>query len=205
MTSQTPDMQAVLERLVKLERHNRIVKGAALAIATLGAAALLVQARAKNTSALEAEKFSLKDASGHVRADLSELQDGTPVLKLYEANGNEGTEIMPGSVMLMDSNGRARLQLSVGADGSSLSLIDEKGAGRVVLDQGTSTNFLQPYGKSRVYIGAIGKGATLAVSDSDEFSSQLGTIQTGIGERQLSSAASLVLVGKGGNVIWRAP
>jgi len=68
MTTQTPDLQAVAERLATVERQNRWMKTAGLVTIVLAAAAF-VMARAEPTSrVVEAEQFIVRDSRGQKRA-----------------------------------------------------------------------------------------------------------------------------------------
>lgn len=74
-----PELQAVVERLEKVEKENRILKRFCLAILLmLGAAVVMGQARPVRI--VEAESFVLKDSAGQVRARLAVDAPGKPML-----------------------------------------------------------------------------------------------------------------------------
>ena len=63
-------------------------------------------------------------------------------------------------------------------------------------------------GKSRVSLGLTSMGPFIVANDSEGFSAELGStslVTTRTGEQHKSSAASLVLFGKDGKVLWSAP
>src|SRR5690349_20079714 len=106
MTSQEPDMQAMLERVEKLERQNRRMKRAALLALALIAALVLMGQAAPSRRTVEAEAFVLKDASGRVRGQLTTVDDDTAGL------------------FLRDKTGRPALSLRVDQNGPALGFID---------------------------------------------------------------------------------
>jgi hypothetical protein len=98
MTPQTPDLQAMLERLEKLEGQNRRLKRAVVlafvpAVVLLGTrstkqhgmAAVNAQSSATTTSMREirAESFLLTDSSGRIRGSL-QVNGKTPELALFD-------------------------------------------------------------------------------------------------------------------------
>jgi hypothetical protein len=135
-------MQAVLERLEKLETENRGLKRVgALGLAALGVLALagigirglnlesvallslavlilgLATARAKSRSRLiEASEFLLRDSKGRVRARLGfkENFEDHPFLEFYDAQGAQRTGIAEGALGLGDPSGNTA---NLGADG----------------------------------------------------------------------------------------
>jgi hypothetical protein len=86
MTSQTPDMQAVLERLEKLER----------------AFAAMAQECA-SFRAVEANVFVLKDSEGRVRATLG-MQEAVPEARLEWEESREARAVLT----LYDNHGQPR-------------------------------------------------------------------------------------------------
>jgi hypothetical protein len=86
MTAQAPELAAVVARLEKVERHNRRLRGAGIAVLVLAAAGLLMGQAMPKARIVEAEGFVLKDGAGKVRAELVVDKDG-PGLELYGKNG----------------------------------------------------------------------------------------------------------------------
>jgi hypothetical protein len=116
MASQTPDMQALLARLEKVENQNRRLKRAGLAALLLVGSALLVgftvqrpSKPAAVTETIEAQRFVLKNARGETRAQLGLLGSEDPQLTL------------------LDAKGKTRLLLNLLAGQPSLSLVDGHG------------------------------------------------------------------------------
>ncbi len=73
MIMQTPDMQAILERLDRLEKQNRRLKRLGVtSLLIVAALALTGQARPKART-VEAERFVLRDGQGRARITI-----GTP-------------------------------------------------------------------------------------------------------------------------------
>lgn len=123
MTPQTPDMQAIIERLDKLERQitdlGEIV-GMAVACVT-GKASL---------GKVQAQEFNLVDSKGRLGGCFCFLQSG-PALVLYDTNQkgravlrltNEGTELHLNSPVDTEN-----AILRAGPDGSVLGLTDKEG------------------------------------------------------------------------------
>ena len=108
MTAQTAELAAVVARLEKVERQNRRLRGAGIAVAVLAAAGLLMGQAMPTVRIVQAEGFQLKDGQGKVRAGLGMDKEG-PVL------------------FLADENGKPRAELAVGKAGPGLGLYDENG------------------------------------------------------------------------------
>ena len=179
MTPQTSDMQSVLERLDKLERQNRRVKQLALAaLLPIGAVLLMGQCTPRGRT-VEAEKFIVRDPRGRLQAEFASTEYG-PALSLY------------------DKSGKARVGLDAAA-APGLKLYDPSGWPQAELTT-------QP------------EGAFLSLSGTDGHSSVLGclglvtpTPSNPLGlawpkeKAAPCTASSLIMFGKDGKVIWRAP
>ncbi len=191
MTSQTPDMDAVLQRLEKLEKQYRKLKQVGL-LAVLAVSALMLMAQTPPKShSVEAEEFILTDAHGKQRVriwadDRHESVDFyglTEKRQLRLISGTDGT-----TFFMSDGDGYVRAILSVGADSSTLSLNSQAGA--------SSTLML------------AGEEALLALKDKEGFKTALATTSPGsptTGEAHQTSGASLTMFDRDGKVIWRAP
>jgi hypothetical protein len=168
MTSRTPDIQAVLERLEKLERKNRRLKQSGI-VALLVLCAVVLMGQAGPSRTIEATRFVLKDGEGRVRAELN-LDEGFP------------------KVILRDKKGLPQVGLG-GDDEPYLALTNTKNFGAVAL---------KFYQGSPALELSNNKGFATVIGGTD-----LTTARTG--ESHRTSAASIVMVGQDGNIIWRAP
>ena len=142
----TPDLQAIVERLEGLERENRRLKRAGLAVLFLAAAGLLLgQARPSRT--VETEKFVLKDVSGNTRAMLG-LVEGNALLVLYGSQSDMKKGVLA--------------EVGAGPTGPFLWLFDTQSVLRARLELGAgdpSHSFFDVDGKPRTEMGSGAKGA----------------------------------------------
>jgi hypothetical protein len=202
-------MQDVLARLEKLEKQSRRLKRAgALALATVGALVLMGQAPQPRT--LEAERFVIRDQQGRVRAELG----------LYEAPRTPLGRLSP-AVKLFDDRGNSRAVLAAYPQGPSLDFYDDAGNIRVELvhvdHHGSDLEISGPPGKGEhAQTPAESEGAVLKIDeglktgpvldiwDRRGFEATLGSVDR-YSPRYPTSAASLVLAHRDGEVIWRAP
>lgn len=102
--------------------------------------------------------------------------------------------------------------ISATPGGVSLFMNDANGQLRVsvhTLPTGTTLTLRNANGKSEASLVLYGEGSVfLKLSDGEGFQAQLGNTslqRPRTGQTQQTSAASLVLFGKDGKVIWRAP
>jgi len=130
MNDDVQGLERIQERLVKLERQNRMFKqvGAALLIVAtsllfMGQTARTRPIQASQSNTVEANQFILKDKTGKVRATFS----------INESPDNSG----PVQLVFYDGEGKERVRLNSGVvpsmTGGTLSLADEKGKGRVFI------------------------------------------------------------------------
>jgi len=180
-------------RLLNLEKQNRRLKqlGATLLILVTS---LIVMGQAPSKKTVEANEFILRDDSGNIRA------------RLFVSPKQTNKMTIPGLAEPVPVTLKPR---------PTLALYDEKGETSGFLDD-DEVNFL----KSHISLGGgvltIGDGTNGAVISSysmglfDEqgFEATLGRramVVPRTGEKQMRSAASLVMFDKNGNVIWKAP
>jgi hypothetical protein len=256
-------MQAVLRRVERLEKENRQLRRAALAVAVL-AAAVLGMGQARPTRMVEANRFLLKDSEGRVRAELS-MESGKPTLYLRDEKGfplvgllggdepsltltravNEeqvaisarkeayglavygklaphqtGNGIVAGlgvtggfpALSLFDNAGKERATVQVDELGMpALTLSDPDGSPRAQLILIGDTPILQLVRNKtkahvRLWLGPDDPNLTL--TDDEGYSTEIGRaglVTPSTGETHQTSAASLVLFGKDGKVLWSAP
>jgi hypothetical protein len=197
----------ILSRLERLEKQNRRLKRGALAcLVAVASVGLMGQAQRKPARPpaapapvlpknIEAESFVLKDASGRVRAELSMGGSG-PSFKLRDQSGTAlvnlslNDEAPAGPFLLLsDPQHHAGLSISIlqGA-GSQLTLTGERA-------------------DIQAHIGVTPDGTTLALSDQDGFTTNIGSgVQPAKGGQiKKTSAASITLFNKDRKVLWTAP
>ena len=142
MTTHATDLQAVVERLEKLERQNRRLKQVALPTLLVSAIVFLIGATGgggKRTAV--ANEFVLVNEEGKTRAALKIRPTGAPgypgpVLELYNENGKLGASLGVGdhdvgsTLLLCDYNGTKRVTLAAAKIPTWLLLADRYGKER---------------------------------------------------------------------------
>lgn len=143
---------------------------------------------------VEAQSFTLKDANGKVRAELS-LAGSTPSLKFRDENGSALVTLTLNSdapagplLLLSDPQHHASVALSVLENaGPQLSLAGER-----------------PDIQARMGVGP--DGTSLELSDKDGFAASIGNgVLAKNGQAKKTSAASIALFGKDRRVLWSEP
>lgn len=232
MTIETPEYAAILERLTRVEQENRKLKRAGLAI-LLVIAAFILTAQVLPTKVVEANEFVLKDASGKVRARLwfgvqPTSSPSMTMFDFYDAEGKElaylgtdssshdanlklGGEEGQGSVWLgatgqgagisLKTSGNPRDGIGLSAyPGASSVFLDGKMSWLTLEDTANASKTIRPWnGQEGPYVDA---------TDAEGFETSLGaseTVSKQTGVHHTSSAASLKMFDKSGNVIWSAP
>ncbi|HEY7675583.1 MAG TPA: hypothetical protein VIG69_00825 [Candidatus Methylomirabilis sp.] len=163
------DLEALRERLARLERENRRVRRTgAVVLAGLAAVVLLGQAAPGNVGrTVEAEQFVLRSADGKVRAVLHTRADGSPHLDFRDAAGNARASLgMLGDVAglsLTEAAGNGGVILHTQADGRpSLTFTDRNGGRRMTLflthDGSSTLAFSDRHRASRMVLNAIDNG-----------------------------------------------
>lgn len=118
-----PTLDALTQRLDRLERENRYLKISGIAAAVILAAGALLGAAASSVpQELRAKKFVLTDDTGARRAVLETLENGASRLALYKKGGKGEVELAVGRdgvpyLVLTDSGGLTFLGIS--PDGSA--------------------------------------------------------------------------------------
>jgi hypothetical protein len=197
----------------RLERENHRLKRGALALLLLVASVGLM-AQTKPTApsitqrrrppapapapagptAVEAQGFILKDANGHVRAELG-LTGSSPSLKFKDENGSALVTLALNSdapsgpmLLLSDPQHHASVALSVLEHaGPQFSLTGERA-------------------DIQLRMGVAPDGTTLELSDKDGFTTSIGNgVVPKSGQAKQTSAASIVLYGKQRKVLWSVP
>jgi hypothetical protein len=130
MTSEAPELAAVVGRLEKVERQNRRLKFAGVMVLVLAAAGLLM-GQATPGRVVQAEKVVLQEASRKVRAELGTFPDGRVALVLYDKDRMTRIELRVlrddrAGLLLYDKDAKVRIALRVLPDGRPiLSLFDK--------------------------------------------------------------------------------
>jgi len=233
MPADQPDLQSIIQRLQRVERQNRQLKCACLLIATL-ICSLLLMGQARPNRVIEAEKFVLKDETGLVRAQIGTFE-GNAVFTLWGPKGSKTKGTMAeigagptGSFMYLFDEQANGLMLSALSGNESLKISDKNGSDLLSLfasGSGGSLFFGTPDKKIEAFLAAnptnstlmfngtdggslLLDGNSLQLADRDGFATHIGQtplITTNTGEKHTTSAASVVLFGKEGKVIWSAP
>jgi hypothetical protein len=194
MNSQPDGFEDLRNRMAELEKQNRRFKQlGAVVLAT--AAVIVVMGQAPGKKTVEANEFILKDDSGNIRARLFVTAKTTTNVTIPSL----GDRPVP-----VTYNPRPML-----------SLYDEKGQATGMLDDDSIT-----FVKSHVLLGngvllmgdqtaaVVVSPYNVGLSDEQGFQATLGRtslVTPRTGEKQMTSAASLVMFDKNKNVIWKAP
>jgi len=167
MTALTRDMQAVVDRLGKLERQSRRWRLAAF-LATIGLVAVFAMAQTSTPRELNAERvtaraFTLIDSTGKTRARWGSTEDG-PALFLFDEAGRArvglaATKEGSAGLELYDAAGNRKVGLNVTNDEPRLFLYDDAGkmrAGLTVSKDGSAAlGFYDAAGKGRVGLTVV--------------------------------------------------
>lgn len=197
----------VLARLAKLETQNRRFKQAA-AIAVLAGAALLAMAQTRPPGVVNATRFNLLGPDGSTAAFLGYAKGAVKPALIF---GRQGGTHLPSSTFSSDG------MLALGTGGIVELLAGEKPIMGFFGKRGTNVTILGGPDQS-ISIGS-GKGAfeiavpasgipSLTLNDADGFETDIGgtnLVTPSTGEKYATSAASIVMFGKGKKVIWQAP
>ena len=193
----------LIGRLEKLERDNRRLKLLGFVALVLAAALGLMAATQPVPNVIKAHSFEAVDSSGRVRTKISD----SPMVILYDLQGVPQAEIgyhkSVGPMVLLGTHRMSRLQ--GGEYGADMEIRDDPSDGPIILLTGGGPQN-----------GMVGLKVTrsglpnVTLSDAQGFSMQLGsagTINKTTGATQQTSAASIIMFGKGKDhpAIWRAP
>jgi hypothetical protein len=186
-------LEVLTERLDRLERENHWWRrlGLSFLLATV-AIATLGQAPARSVlSIIQAERFVLVDEGGNVRGELGITDAGMTRFVLRQP-GPEGhasfAELQPAGLALHERKGRPYLRM--GSSEFSLHSGTSK-AGitmRIADESGPSLSVTDESGMTRAALGRTKKLQEERLATAEEH-----------------FASSLVLLGKDGKVIWKAP
>jgi len=166
---------------------------------------VIIACQPRLASTVEAQKFVLRDKNGRARVVIKMSYDadskGNPEINLLDQDGKELTGIGAGVLNISGRREQAvllddRLQfdsspigtearLDASGDSPTIMLIGK--GGEVILD---SSN------------------PSVAVTQEDKFQAIMGSTELttpDMGRKETTSAASLVLSGKNGKILWRTP
>jgi hypothetical protein len=144
-------------------------------------------------ASVEAQSFVLKDANGHVRAELA-LMGSTPSLKFRDENGSALV-----TLSLNDKPAGPLLLLSDPQHHASVALSVLENAGPQLSLAGERPDI-------QLRMGVSPDGTTLELSDKDGFMTSIGNgVLAKNGQAKKTSAASIVLFGKERKVLWSQP
>jgi len=199
-------------RLEKLERENRRMKKIGI-VAVVFASVLFISGQATTNKVVEANEFVLKDGNGKARARLS-------MFTLFQDPGPfAGAEnrLMPKDIpnlSFYDAEGHPRILIAAFQDESRIYLSDSQQtmhsamwAGSAAAS-GAGVSITGPGELSRVALDTFIEGPQLVLRDKEGYSTEIGRTElvvTKPGKQEQTPAASLVLLDKGGNVLWSAP
>ena len=132
----------LVERLERLERAHRRLKGFALAALVLATALATIYATEPVPPTITAHQFYVVDNSGKLRVRMG-MWAGAPSVMLFDVQGNVGATVEAApegaSVELMDAQGIARASLQVTRSGDShIELWDSQG---FKMDLGSNVTF----------------------------------------------------------------
>ena len=227
----THDSIDLAQRIERLERQNRLFKGAAMAVVLAIVAVVIMGQAAPRTTTVEAQKFVLKDKSGKIRAVLGEgpdneigllVYDGkqrpramiamddndTPMVRLSDDAGKERVVLDSISGVRVEGNGpRVVLGVQHGTE-PALQLIDKDGWTRATLTL-TSTNtapilkFLDARGDARMWLGAMSDGkAQLYMMSRPE---RAAGVRPSWAALEVAADGTLGLRLNQAGTVWRAP
>jgi hypothetical protein len=207
VTGHSPEVQAIMRRLEKLETENKRFRIAGVVL-LLFALIFLVGATQTGRRTVAANEFVLQDDQGHTRAKLvadSNVPSRRVALVFFDEAGHEQMSLASSTDNL--GNGHANLALGEGAVKARFVLASTSPDEWAALSDGGL--FLAGPEKARLVLSTSSlDGPSLEVADSQGYSSEVGagTVEySTMGQTQKFSAASIRLMGKDRKVIWSAP
>jgi hypothetical protein len=156
--------------------------------------------------------LTLNRAGNEVQVLLSASKDHYG-LALYGKTVRAGLAVTKGSPALdiFDEAGKERATVDVTEGGPSFALSDANGKRRAVLTVFMGGPYLwlaDDNEKQRFSLGLHANAPNLTLSDDEGFQTTLGStdlVTPETGESHKTSAASVVMFGKDGKLLWRAP
>ena len=201
MQTQDLTVQALADRVSRLETQNRRLKMAGLAIVTL-ASALLLMGQARSGRIMEASEFRLIDANGKTRARLAMGVAGGPKLTFFDTKDLPIAGIDGGkepSLFLTGWDNAAHILLRITKDSYGLDLADKRPRATLsVSNNSTGLDFWDEYGDPQ---------ATMSVDKSSgniTFRNAKGRVSSQWVDSR-ATGTSLVLYDKSEKAVWSAP
>jgi hypothetical protein len=151
MTGQTTDLDAILQRLERLERQNRRLRRGWIVVPVLLAAGLLFHSNAQQGRSIQAEEFIVIDSGNKPRAALSWRSDGSVGLGLTDPSGTKvaGLDVTATGITLAmgGDQAKSRAVVEVQANGNAtITLADANKKPRCVMAlAATNDAFLSLY------------------------------------------------------------
>jgi hypothetical protein len=222
MTTETTELQNVLERLDRVEHRNPNLKRT-WAATVFGVLALILMGQAlpkKVPEVIEAQKFVLRDSKGNGRAALTFTPDNSPLLVLNQTDGTLGATLTVGPqgrpmLSLYDKRGNPRALLSLDTDGSAgLSFAGADGkarAGLAVTSEKSAGLILYGNGEKPLAVVGLTRDGSPAIIFADEHGKPnvvIANTETQAGLTGLTNKKadfSMSIIDKAGKVIWSAP
>jgi len=201
MQTYDPTLQALADRVNKLEVQNRRLKLAGLAVVIMASAALLM-GQARSSRAVEASEFRLIDANGKTRARLAVGVGGGPTLTFFDSKDLPVAGIDGGkepSLFLTGWDSAAHILLRITKDSYGLDLADKRPRATLsVSNNSTGLDFWDEYGDPQ---------ATMSVDKSSgniTFRNARGKVSSQWVDSR-ATGPSLVLYDKSEKAVWSAP
>lgn len=225
MQTSASDFELLAGRVDRLERQNRLLKRGGVAV-LLAAGSLIVMGQARPNTGIDAQRYTLRDADGGKRAELVLDSDSPqakpdPMLRFFDDKGNKtlilsatkmelaGQSEMGSNILLDDAKGVARADLGILGEQSFVLLNDSKGSPRirVELDHDQPKIVLQdPQENPHLGLALINGEPVVGLDGTDGSSTAIGATDVVTnGQQRQVSAASIILFGKDGSVLWSAP
>jgi len=201
MQTQDLTVQALADRVSRLETQNRRLKMAGLAIVTL-ASALLLMGQAGSGRVMEGSEFRLIDANGKTRARLAMGVAGGPKLTFFDTKDLPIAGIDGGkepSLFLTGWDNAAHILLRITKDSYGIDLADKRPRATLsVSNNSTGLDFWDEFGDPQ---------ATMSVDKASgyiTFRNARGKVSSQWVDSR-ATGASLVLYDKSEKAVWSAP
>jgi len=208
----------LVERLERLERAHRRLKGFALAVLLLITALVTIHATQPVPEKITAHKFLALDDSGNVRV-LIDATKRMPGIVLYDARDIAREAMVldqsgSPSILLSDAAGKKYVSLEVTPEGKArISVLDTKGKAEIAIyREGApfiALSDAQGERRAGMFVDPAGS-PNISLTDANGFEMDLGStgkINERTGATEQTSAASIVMArnDKEHHVIWQAP